>query len=110
MRFSIASVAALAISTLAVAATAQNDTASSGNDVHFGICTCFNPKFDASCCILAKGWMMNDGNVCDTLDNVETVAKYRACCERSGGRSKCKYGVRDPSHWPPEDSYGCKQY
>ncbi|KAF9369244.1 hypothetical protein CPB97_003753 [Podila verticillata] len=101
MRLSIASIALLVASALGIA-SAQ------GSQVSFGICTCFNPKFDASCCILAKGFMQNDGNVCDTLDSEATVQAYRACCIRSGGKTKCKTGYRDPSHWPPQDSYGCK--
>ncbi|KAF9310865.1 hypothetical protein BG000_007750 [Podila horticola] len=101
MRLSIASIALLVASALGVA-SAQD------NLVSFGICTCFNPKFDASCCIPANGFMQNDGNVCDTIDFKDSVKRYEACCTRSGGRSKCKTGYRDPKHWPPADSYGCK--
>ncbi|KAF8926194.1 hypothetical protein CPC16_009116 [Podila verticillata] len=100
MRLSLASIALLVASAVGVA-SAQDNLAS------FGICTCFNPKFDASCCILARGFMQNDGNVCDTLDATDIPA-YQKCCSRSGGKSKCKTGYRDPSHWPPADSYGCK--
>ncbi|KAG0028821.1 hypothetical protein BGZ81_004400 [Podila clonocystis] len=101
MRLSIASIALLMASALGI-------TSAQDKQVSFGICTCFEPKYDASCCIPAKGYMMNDGNVCDTLDFGDSVQKFKACCARSGGRSKCKIGYRDPSHWPPEDSYGCK--
>ncbi|KAI1311918.1 hypothetical protein EDD11_003280 [Mortierella claussenii] len=101
MRLSITSIALLVVSALSV-------VSAQGNEVAFGICTCFKPDFDASCCILGKGFMQNDGNVCETLDAKDSVAAYRACCTRSGGRTKCKTGYRDPSHWPPADSYGCK--
>ncbi|KAG0054371.1 hypothetical protein BGZ83_011380 [Gryganskiella cystojenkinii] len=73
MRFSIAALALIVISTLGVV-TAQDDD-------YYGICTCFTPKYDASCCMLAKGYHMNDGNVCSTpdikalLDAYETSAR-----------------------------------
>ncbi|KAF9172103.1 hypothetical protein BGX21_006508 [Mortierella sp. AD011] len=101
MRLSIASIALFAVSVLGVA-SAKDDL------VDFGICSCFNPKFDASCCIPAKGFMMNDGNVCRTIDFKNSVKKYEDCCTRAGGKYKCKRGYRDPKHWPPADSYGCK--
>ncbi|KAK3819247.1 MAG: hypothetical protein JOS17DRAFT_756630 [Linnemannia elongata] len=101
MRLSIASIALLMASVLGIA-SAQD------NLVTYGICTCFNPKFDASCCMFSKGFMQNDGNVCDTPDVEGSRTKFESCCTRSGGRSKCKTGYRDPKHWPPADSYGCK--
>ncbi|GJJ72997.1 hypothetical protein EMPS_05355 [Entomortierella parvispora] len=100
MHLSLASIALIVVSAIGVVSAAD--------EVSFGICTCFNPKYDASCCILAQGYQMNDGNVCDTLDFGPSVQKYKDCCARSGGRVKCKIGNREPSHWPPEDSYGCK--
>ncbi|KAG0236689.1 ATP-binding cassette sub- B member 6, mitochondrial [Actinomortierella wolfii] len=99
-----ASIAAIALSALSMMAAAQDEY------MRYGICTCFRPKYDASCCIPAKGYMMNDGNVCMTPDINQSVEAFKACCTRSGGQYKCKPGYRDPSHWPPEDTYGCKAY
>ncbi|KAG0054369.1 hypothetical protein BGZ83_011378 [Gryganskiella cystojenkinii] len=106
MRLSISSLALVIVATLSLATAAPQDDS---NLVSFGICSCFQPKFDASCCMYANGYMQNDGNVCDTIDFKDSVKKYEACCSRSGGRSKCKTGYRDPKHWPPADSYGCKK-
>ncbi|KAK3838903.1 MAG: hypothetical protein J3R72DRAFT_525459 [Linnemannia gamsii] len=101
MRLSIASIALLMASTLGI-------TSAQDNQVAFGICTCFQPKYDASCCMFVKGFMMNDGNVCDTPDAKDSITNFESCCTRSGGRYKCKHGYRDPKHWPPADTYGCK--
>lgn len=100
MRFSIASIALLVVAAVSVSAAPQT--------VPFGICSCFKPDFDASCCIPGKGYMENDGNVCATVDAKDSMQKYVDCCHRSGGTSKCKTGYRDPKNWPPADSYGCK--
>ncbi|KAF9312175.1 hypothetical protein BG003_006574 [Podila horticola] len=100
MRVSITSIAWIMASALGIA-SAQDQ------QVTYGICTCFNPKYDASCCMLAKGFMMNDGNVCDTPDTKDSIQKFESCCTRSGGRYKCKYGYRDPKDWPPTETYGC---
>ncbi|KAG0281051.1 hypothetical protein BGZ96_001316 [Linnemannia gamsii] len=105
MRLSITSIASIALvmaSVLGIASAQGNSTG-----VKYGICTCFRPKFDASCCMLVKGYMMNDGNVCETPDNIDSVVKFRACCVRSGGKNKCKYSEHEPNNWPPEDTYGC---
>jgi hypothetical protein len=73
----------------------------------YGICSCFTPKYDASCCILARGTMVD--NVCQTPDTGETVAAYEKCCAGSGGKSKCKYGYRDG--WPNyPGQYNCTMY
>ncbi|KAG9063441.1 hypothetical protein KI688_004324 [Linnemannia hyalina] len=101
MRLYITSIALLMTSVFSIA-SAQD------SQMTYGICTCFTPKFDASCCMFANGFMMNDNNVCDTPDTKDSVTKFESCCSRSGGRSKCKYGYRDPKHWPPADTYGCK--
>ncbi|KAG0002327.1 hypothetical protein BGZ79_003195 [Entomortierella chlamydospora] len=98
MRLSIASIALLAVSILGVASAKSSKTA-------VGICSCFNPKFDASCCIPVKGYMEKDGNVCMTTNPDKTIPMYQACCARSGGKSKCKHGIQD---YPPSDSYSCK--
>ncbi|KAG0312339.1 hypothetical protein BGZ97_011274 [Linnemannia gamsii] len=108
MRLSISSISSIALlmaSALGIASA--QDAATPDKQVSFGICTCFRPKYDASCCMLVKGYMMNDGNVCDTPDATGSIDKFEACCTKSGGKYKCKHGYRDPSHWPPEDSYGC---
>ncbi|KAF9324690.1 hypothetical protein BGZ91_002800, partial [Linnemannia elongata] len=100
MHLKVASLALLLVSITGMAA-AQDDKL-----IRYGICTCFRPKYDASCCILARGSM--SGNVCDTPDFGSSVDKYRACCKQSGGEIKCKTGYRDPKNpWPPEGSYGC---
>ncbi|KAG0281050.1 hypothetical protein BGZ96_001315 [Linnemannia gamsii] len=105
MRLSITSIASIAL----VLASALSIASAQGNStkVRFGICTCFEPQYDASCCMYAKGYMQNDGNVCDTPDAGESVKKFRSCCDRIKGRTKCKTGEREASHWPPEDSFGC---
>ncbi|ORX99475.1 hypothetical protein K493DRAFT_299389 [Basidiobolus meristosporus CBS 931.73] len=100
MHLSIASITLLMASAISI-------TSAQDKQVTYGICTCFNPKYDASCCMAAKGFMMNDGNVCDTPDTGASIDTFRACCTRIGGKTKCKYGYRDPTHWPPEDTYGC---
>ncbi|KAF9917275.1 hypothetical protein FBU30_000808 [Linnemannia zychae] len=100
MRLSITSIALLAATILSVV-SAQNYTG------RHGICTCFEPKYDGSCCMLVKGSMQKDGNVCDTPDIDESVAKFRSCCDHIGGRSKCKYGYHDPNNWPPKDQFNC---
>ncbi|GJJ70779.1 hypothetical protein EMPS_03129 [Entomortierella parvispora] len=101
MRLSVASIALIVVSAVGVVSAADKQ-------VPFGICSCFRPDFDASCCIPGKGYMQKDGNVCATVDAKDSIKNYQACCKRSGGTSKCKTGYRDPSHWPPADSYGCK--
>lgn len=90
-----------------VVAAAIGVVSAQSADIPYGICTCFTPKYDASCCIPAGGWQMNDGNVCETPDFGDSVEKFKACCARSGGHDKCKIGYRFPDQWPPEDSYGC---
>ncbi|KAF9149859.1 hypothetical protein BG015_008312 [Linnemannia schmuckeri] len=78
------------------------------DQIEFGICTCFRPDYDASCCILGKGSMTTGENVCDTLDFGPSVKAYEDCCIKSGGKHKCKIGYRDPkTPWPPEGSYSC---
>ncbi|KAK3827124.1 MAG: hypothetical protein JOS17DRAFT_775998 [Linnemannia elongata] len=101
MRLTVATLALLLVS-MADMATAQGD-----NLIEYGICSCFRPKYDASCCIPAGGSMFE--NVCDTPDFGASVKKYEACCAKSGGKIKCKAGYRDPKNpWPPKGSYGCK--
>ncbi|KAG0054370.1 hypothetical protein BGZ83_011379 [Gryganskiella cystojenkinii] len=102
MRLSIAALAMVVVSTLGVVSAQYKEPP------HYGICTCFQPKYDASCCMYAKGYMMNDGNVCSTPDNKGALDKFEACCIKSGGRHKCKYGDKLPGSWPPEDTYSCK--
>ncbi|KAF9585919.1 hypothetical protein BGW38_000035 [Lunasporangiospora selenospora] len=100
MQLSIPALALLIVATFGTMAAAQDDL------VKYGICTCFKPKYDASCCLLVKGGQF--GNVCDTPDFGDSVQKYKNCCYGSGGTIKCKVGYRDPSHvWPPEDTYNC---
>ncbi|KAG0255270.1 hypothetical protein DFQ27_006328 [Actinomortierella ambigua] len=99
MRVSIASLALLVLS-IQVAVVRADET------IEYGICTCFRPKYDASCCIPAKGFMF--GNVCNTPNYKSSVTKFKKCCNKSGGEIKCKPGYRDPKHkWPPKGSYGC---
>ncbi|KAF9539393.1 hypothetical protein EC957_005452 [Mortierella hygrophila] len=93
MRLFITSIALLMASVLGIASAQDNQA---------------TPKFDASCCMFANGFMMSNGNVCDTPDTNDSVTKFESCCTRSGGRSKCKYGYRDPKNWPPADTYSCK--
>ncbi|KAF9995693.1 hypothetical protein BGZ79_010597, partial [Entomortierella chlamydospora] len=99
MRFSIACLAAMlaAISTSSAAPEL----------IPYGICTCFAPKYGASCCIPAQGGMY--GNVCQTKDFGKSVQRFKDCCARSGGHDKCKIGYRHPGgHWPADDTYNCK--
>ncbi|KAG0202416.1 hypothetical protein BGX28_005048 [Mortierella sp. GBA30] len=101
MRFTIACLAMLL-------ATISTIKAQEDQYIKFGICSCFNPKYDASCCIVAKGSMYE--NVCNTPDLGSSVKAYEACCSKSGGRVKCKSGYRDPKNpWPPEGSYSCSK-
>ncbi|KAI8579108.1 hypothetical protein K450DRAFT_288681 [Umbelopsis ramanniana AG] len=73
---------------------------------YFGICSCFNPSYDASCCILAKGSMT--GNVCQTGNEHSTVKAYKKCCLGSGGYAKCKSGARADGIRPYWDGeYNC---
>ncbi|KAG2175129.1 hypothetical protein INT44_007607 [Umbelopsis vinacea] len=73
---------------------------------YFGVCSCFHPSYDASCCILAKGSMF--GNVCSTGDADATVTAYQDCCSGSGGLSKCKSGARADGIRPyDEGEYNC---
>ncbi|KAF9904938.1 hypothetical protein EC991_002178 [Linnemannia zychae] len=75
--------------------------------VTYGICTCFSPKYDASCCIPAQGGMF--GNVCRTKDFGKSVQRFQDCCARSGGHDKCKIGYRYKNGtWPSDDTYNCK--
>ncbi|KAF9925379.1 hypothetical protein FBU30_004818 [Linnemannia zychae] len=100
MRFSIVSLAVLLIT--------LSTTRAKDDLIEYGICSCFNPKYDASCCILAKGIMY--GNVCDTPNFGSSVKIYESCCAKSGGRVKCKPGYRDPKYpWPPKGSYSCSK-
>ncbi|KAF9080221.1 hypothetical protein BGX23_002482 [Mortierella sp. AD031] len=100
MHLKVASFALLLVS-IAGMATAKGDKL-----IKYGICSCFRPKYDASCCILTGGSMFE--NVCDTPDFGSSVAKYNACCKKSGGEIKCKPGYRNSKNpWPPEGSYGC---
>ncbi|KAF9375485.1 hypothetical protein CPC16_000694 [Podila verticillata] len=105
MRFQLLSVALLA----AVLSTIQAVTGDPATSdlIPYGICTCFAPEFDASCCMYAKGYMQNDGNVCETP--YAGIEAYKTCCTRSKGKEiKCKTGYRDPKNpWPPADTYGC---
>ncbi|KAG0349275.1 hypothetical protein BC939DRAFT_469268 [Gamsiella multidivaricata] len=100
MRFAIACLAVLLATVSTIKAQDQL--------IEYGICSCFNPKYDASCCIVAKGSMYE--NVCDTPDFDSSVEAYKACCSKSGGRIKCKPGYRDPKNpWPPKGSYSCSK-
>ncbi|KAF9433209.1 hypothetical protein BGZ76_009746 [Entomortierella beljakovae] len=100
MRFTIACLAIL----LATVSTIN----AADEYIKFGICSCFRPNYDASCCIIAKGSMYE--NVCDTPDLGSSARAYEACCKKSGGTSKCKAGYRDPKNpWPPEGSYSCEK-
>lgn len=54
-----------------------------------GLCSCFNPDYDGSCCIVAKGYMYE--NVCKTLD-WSYVEEYEKCCTKINGTYKCKPG------------------
>ncbi|KAF9322079.1 hypothetical protein BG006_002481 [Podila minutissima] len=101
MHVSITSITLLKASALSII-SAQD------KQVMFSICTCFNPKFDALCCMYAKGFMMNDGNVHDTPDTKDSINKFESCCTCSGGQYKCKYSYHDPKNWPPMDMYSCK--
>ncbi|KAG0054367.1 hypothetical protein BGZ83_011376 [Gryganskiella cystojenkinii] len=102
MRFQLLPIVLLA----AVMSGVNAAPAVTGETIEYGICSCFTPRYDASCCILAKGTMFD--NVCDTPDADSSVDAYRACCVKSGGHDKCKTGHRDPKNpWPPEGSYGC---
>ncbi|KAL1917730.1 uncharacterized protein VTP21DRAFT_3564 [Calcarisporiella thermophila] len=58
-----------------------------------GLCSCFKPDYDGSCCIPAEGSMY--GNVCRTKDWGDSVKKYEACCAQINGRVKCKQGIAD---------------
>ncbi|KAF9907133.1 hypothetical protein EC991_011273 [Linnemannia zychae] len=101
MQLTFATSFALLLVSMVGMTAAQNDTR-----ISFGICTCFRPSYDASCCIPAGGSM--SGNVCDTPDAGASVEKFKSCCSNSGGQIKCKTGYRDPKNpWPPEGSYGC---
>ncbi|KAG2174748.1 hypothetical protein INT43_005806 [Umbelopsis isabellina] len=72
----------------------------------FGICSCFTPKYDASCCLKVKGTQFQ--NVCDTPDFKGTVSTYESCCTGSGGKYKCKIGYREVGHYPDEPTqYNC---
>ncbi|KAG0198697.1 hypothetical protein BGX28_007888 [Mortierella sp. GBA30] len=94
------------IACLAMLLAAVSTIKAQDQRVEYGICSCFKPKYDASCCIRAKGSMFK--NVCDTPDFGDSVEAYKACCKESGGRIKCKPGYRDPKNpWPPEGSYSC---
>ncbi|KAG0024556.1 hypothetical protein BGZ82_010422 [Podila clonocystis] len=98
MRFIIACLAMLLTTISTIKAEEQM--------IEYGICSCFHPKYDASCCILAKGSMYK--NVCDTPDFGPAVSKYDVCCKKSGGETKCKAGYSDPTYpWPPAGSYSC---
>lgn len=59
------------------------------NAKEFGICSCFKPDYDGSCCIVAKGSMY--GNVCRTYD-WNYVENYERCCNKINGKVKCKPG------------------
>ncbi|CAO3675198.1 unnamed protein product [Umbelopsis vinacea] len=79
------------------------------NYTTFGICSCFTPKYDASCCILARGSQWD--NVCETPDTGATVEAYENCCTASGGHYKCKYGYREPGGYPDNPGqYNCSVY
>ncbi|KAM3581867.1 hypothetical protein VKS41_006022 [Umbelopsis sp. WA50703] len=72
----------------------------------FGICSCFTPKYDASCCLKVKGTQFE--NVCDTPDFKGSVTDYEDCCTKSGGKYKCKIGYREPGHYPDSPGqYNC---
>jgi hypothetical protein len=62
------------------------------NAEKFGICSCFHPDYDGSCCIVAKGTM--NENVCE-VPNLKYVPKYEKCCNKINGKIKCKTGYRD---------------
>lgn len=63
------------------------------NAEKFGICSCFKPDYDGSCCIVAKGTM--DGNVCEVPSPDKYVSKYENCCDKINGKVKCKTGYRN---------------
>ncbi|KAI9287996.1 hypothetical protein BC943DRAFT_357717 [Umbelopsis sp. AD052] len=90
----------IALALVCLFGLAQADT------FYFGICSCFTPSYDASCCILARGSMTE--NVCNTGDGNATIAAYQACCKGSGGKSKCKTGSRLDGIRPYyEGEYNC---
>ncbi|KAG0302504.1 hypothetical protein BGZ98_007442 [Dissophora globulifera] len=100
MHLAIPSIALLLVSALGAMAAPESTL------INFGICTCFRPAYDASCCIPAGGSM--NGNVCNTPDFKGSVKKFEDCCTKSSGTIKCKGGYRDPKNpWPPAGSYGC---
>ncbi|KAG0341391.1 hypothetical protein BG004_006041 [Podila humilis] len=101
MRFSVISL------TVMLATIATTSYAAPSDLTSYGICTCFQPKYDASCCIPAEGGMY--GNVCKTKDYGPSVERFKECCTRSGGRIKCKPGYRgNTGPWPADDTYNCK--
>ncbi|KAJ2958139.1 hypothetical protein NQZ79_g6266 [Umbelopsis isabellina] len=76
---------------------------------YYGLCSCFSPQYDASCCILAQGTM--DGNTCITGDSNHTVSMYEQCCMTSGGTSKCKSGANFDGVRPDDPGmYNCTLY
>jgi hypothetical protein len=62
------------------------------NAEKFGICSCFRPAYDGSCCIVAKGKM--NGNVCEVPD-LKYVQNYEKCCNKIKGKVKCKTGYKN---------------
>lgn len=76
---------------------------------YFGLCACFTPSYDASCCMIARG-SMNE-NTCITGDANATVTAFKNCCATSGGKSKCKSGAGLDGYRPYEDNYyNCTTY
>ena len=76
---------------------------------YFGICSCFTPSYDASCCMAARGTI--SGNTCITGDSNATVTAYENCCASSGGTTKCKSGAGLDGYRPYIDGgYNCTTY
>ncbi|KAG0026627.1 hypothetical protein BGZ82_009376 [Podila clonocystis] len=71
MGASIASIALIMASALGIA-SAQD------KQVTYGICTYSNPSMTPRNCMFAKGYMMNDGNVCDTPDTKQGLYQHGA--------------------------------
>ncbi|CAO3670196.1 unnamed protein product [Umbelopsis ramanniana] len=76
---------------------------------YFGICSCFTPKYDASCCMVARGSVTE--NTCLTGDSNATVTAFRNCCDAAGGKTKCKSGAGLDGHRPyDEGEFNCTMY
>ncbi|CAO3670192.1 unnamed protein product [Umbelopsis ramanniana] len=77
--------------------------------LYYGICSCFTPSYDASCCMVARGSMYE--NTCLTGDDNATVTAFQNCCATSGGKSKCKSGAGlDGYRFYFEGEYNCTMY